>query len=237
MMRCRRCATLALLAAVAATQAAAVRSAEQTRIVLADLLGTGGAADVIANSAFTASAAAGAAHAPFFGTLNMSECEMNTRPSILVSRRVLGRDTKLLPGAGLAFFTHGGDLVPFTQDLIRVASAGRGHSYWDIIVQPGRVWSEPGDGEWSRAAFPFALINSIEGETHNGLAIFLYKKGQVSRVRFQIVQQTAPFYVKDYFTAAGVAPAAWSPASAVRLAAMTRLYEAAGPPDPHGRLD
>ena len=31
-----------------------------------------------------------------------------------------------------------------------------------------RVWSEPADGGWSRAAFPFALVNSLEGETHNG---------------------------------------------------------------------
>ena len=87
--------------------------------------------------------------------------------------------------------------------MIRYASNNRGRSYWDIIVQPGRVWSEPQDGGWSRAGFPFALVNSLEGETHNGLATFLYKDGRVSNPRFQIVQQTAPFYVKDDFVAAG----------------------------------
>jgi hypothetical protein len=41
------------------------------------------------------------------------------------------------------------------------------------------------------------------------------------------VQQTAPFYVMDYFTAAGTAPAAWAPASEDGLDAMTRTYDAA----------
>lgn len=228
MTRRARCASLALLTILAlATQAAAARRAADARIAAGDLLEPVRPVRVIANIAFTPSAAAGPAHAPFFGTLHMSECEMATRPSVLTPRQVLGRDTKLLPGAALAFFTHEGDLVPFTQDVIRIASAGTGHSYWDIIVQPGQVWSEPGDGEWSRAAFPFALVNSIEGETHNGLALFLYKKGQVSHVRFQIVQQTAPFYVKDHFTAAGVASATWTTASTERLEDMTRVYEAA----------
>jgi hypothetical protein len=69
------------------------------------------------------------------------------------------------------------------------------------------VWSEPGEGAWSRAAFPFALVNSLEGETHNGLATFAYRGREVTNLRFQIVQQTAPYWVSDYFTAAGVAEA------------------------------
>ncbi len=92
------------------------------------------------------------------------------------------------------------------------------------MIQPGRVWSEPGDGGWSRAAFPFALVNSIEGETHNGLALFLYRGSQVSNLRFQIVQQTAPFYIKDQFVAAGLVPAKREPASDESLAQMRRVY-------------
>jgi hypothetical protein len=205
----------------------AVRRPAEFRLAAEELLQPRRPTAVIANAAFTPSSAAAAAHVPFFGTLKLTECEMTTNPGVLASRRILGRDPKLLPGTAIAFFTHGRDLVPFTQDVIRVASAGVGNSFWDIIVQPGEVWSEPGDGDWSRAAFPFALVNSIEGETHNGLATFLYGKGRVSSVRFQIVQQTAPFYVKDYFTAAGAAPAVWAPASADNLDAMTRTYDAA----------
>ena len=138
-------------------------------------------------------------HAPFLGTLQLTETEMTTLPAVLSPPSVLGRNPKLFPGVTLSFFTDKGDLVPFTQDVIRYGSGARGRSYWDIIVQPGRVWSQPDDSGWSRAGFPFALVNSIEGETHNGLATFLYKDGRVSNLRFQIVQQTAPYYIKRGF--------------------------------------
>ena len=89
-------------------------------------------------------------------------------------------------------------------DPRRVHDAARAAASWDVIVQPGRVWSEPGDGGWSRASFPFALVHSIEEpETHNGVATFLYKDGQVSDLTFQVVQQTSPYYVVDYFPAPG----------------------------------
>jgi hypothetical protein len=93
-------------------------------------------------------------------------------------------------------------------------------------VQPGRVWSQPDDGGWSRAGFPFALVNSIEGETHNGLATFVYKDGRVSNLRIQIVQQTAPFYIKDNFVAAGLVPAAFAPAASDHLDTLKQVYEA-----------
>jgi Beta-lactamase len=138
----------------------------------------------------------------------------------------MGRDPKLFPGVAISFFTDKGDLVPFTQDVIRYGSSDRGRSYWDIIVQPGRVWSQPEDNGWSRGGFPFALVNSIEGETHNGLATFLYKDGRVSNLRFQIVQQTAPFYIKDGFVAAGLIPASFAPVATDHLSSLRRDYEA-----------
>ncbi|HEX3848143.1 MAG TPA: serine hydrolase [Steroidobacteraceae bacterium] len=132
---------------------------------------------------------------------------MASTPERLSAEPVLGRDPQLFPGVEIAFFTDSGDLVPVTQDVIRHGSAGRGRSFWDVLVQPGRVWSKPADEGWSRAAFPFALVNSIEGETHNGLATFLYRGSKVSNLRFQIVQQTSPFYIKPIFTASGLVPA------------------------------
>jgi Beta-lactamase len=194
-------------------------------IPAADLLLPSWSGGLVANSAFTPGAAAAAAHSPFIGTLSLAETVMTTEPRELVSHTVLGRDTTLFPGVALSFFTDKGDLVPYTQDVIRYGTAASGHSFWDIIVQPGRVWSEPKDRGWSRAAFPFALVNSIEGETHNGVATFLYKPGKVSNLRFQIVQQTAPFYVKDYFTAAGLVPATLAPAATDTIDALTRTYE------------
>jgi Beta-lactamase len=157
----------------------------------------------------------------------LTETEMSTKPAVFSPPSVLGRDPHLFPGVAISFFTDKGDLVPFTQDVIRYSSNNQGRSYWDIIVQSGRVWSQPDDSGWSRAGFPFALVNSIEGETHNGLATFLYKGGRVSNLRFQIVQQTAPYYIKDDFVAAGLVSTAFAPVATDRLNSLKRGYEAA----------
>jgi hypothetical protein len=178
--------------------------------------------DLLPNAAFVPGADARAAHEPFLGRLLVSEGEMQTTPRPLKSREVLGRETALFPRVDLTFFTVDGDLVPATQDVIRAGSAGRGKSFWDLIVQPGKVWSEPGEGSWSRAAFPFALVNSLEGETHNGLATFAYRRHEVTNLEFQIVQQTAPFLVTDYFTARGITRMAWR--GAARSEKLVRIY-------------
>ena len=204
-----------ILLAIATTAAIA-----QPRITAAELEAASSSAGLIDNSAFTPSAHATPALEPFFGTLRIGESPMRSIPTRIAPAPVLGRDPQLFPAAEIAFFTDEGDLVPFSEEVIRVASADRGKSFWDLIVQPGRVWSEPEDGGWSRAAFPFALINSIEGETHNGLATFLYRGTQVSNVRFQIVQQTAPYLIQARFVAAGLTPASFAMANAQRLPAL-----------------
>src|SRR5690606_11135944 len=135
-------------------------------------------------------------------TLRLFETRMPTEPELSVGE-VFGRDPRTFPEVEIGFFTHRGDLVPTTRDVIRRGTSEEGTSYWDMIVQPGRVWSEPDDGGWSRAAFPFALVHSLEGMTHNGLATFLFNDQEVSRVSFQIVQQTSPYYVDSYFVAWG----------------------------------
>ena len=220
-----RPANCALILCVAAAWVPFPGRAAAQGIQAADLLKPQWSGGLVDNSAFVPAAEAAKAHSAFRGTLSLSETEMTIKPRAFASRRVLGRDTALFPGVALSFFTVRGDLVPFTQDVIRAGSIGSGRSFWDIIVQPGRVWSEPGDGDWSRAAFPFALVNSLEGETHNGIATFLYTAGTVSNLRFQIVQQTAPYLVKEYFFAAGLVPARFL-AEAAGIEAMTRTYEA-----------
>jgi len=184
---------------------------------------TGGLLD---NSAFMPAKDSRPARERFTGTLNIEESQMITWPAAFTQSQVLGRNPRIFPSVRLQFFTVEGDLVPVTQDVIRSGSVGVGTSFWDVIVQPGRVWSEPGDGGWSRAAFPFALVHSLEGETHNGLALFLYRGHEVSRLRFQIVQQTAPFYVADYFSAAGAARITFEPGRIDNLPALIRTYRA-----------
>jgi Beta-lactamase len=177
------------------------------RISLQELESGAFAAGIIKNAAFTPPAAARPPHQPFAGTLQLRETRMATQPETFSHAEVLGKSPQTFPAVALTFFTVGADLVPATQRVIRSGFARRGSSYWDILVQPGWEWSEPGDGSWSRAAFPFALVNSLEGETHNGLALFMYRRGTVTNLRFQIVQQTAPFYVTDLFVASGLVSA------------------------------
>jgi hypothetical protein len=182
---------------------------------------------VIDNRAFVPGTTVRPARAPFNGDLVLSEAVMQTVPVDLKFRAAHGKDPRYFPAARLSFITVDGDLVPTTQDVIRSGFAPGGRSYWDLIVQPGRVWSEPADGGWSRAAFPFALVNSLEGETHNGLAIFLYRGNEVSALRFQVVQQTLPGNVEAIFTAAGRVPAHAEPGAPAGPTAMVRRYRAA----------
>jgi Beta-lactamase len=88
-----------------------------------------------------------------------------------------------LPAFSVAFFTEGERLVPVVRDLLEPPG---------LILSSGRVWSEPGDGGWSRASFPFVLTHPSFNSSYNGLATFLYDDTQVSALRVQVVQETAP---------------------------------------------
>ena len=96
------------------------------------------------------------------------------------SHSVLGR----FPAFEVEFFTYGGYLVPVERDIV----PGRG-SIWNLVLSPGRVWSELGDDGWSRASFPFVLTGAVWNESHNGIASFLYNETEVSALRVQVVQE------------------------------------------------
>jgi len=200
--------------------------ADQMRIGAADLVAGVTPTGLIDNAAFVPGTNAAPAHAPFRGTLLLAEVPMTTAPADLKAHDVLGKDAQLFPRVEITFLTVGTDLVPVTQEVIRAGSVPGTRSYWDLIVQAGRVWSEPADGGWSRAAFPFSLVHTLEGETHNGLATFLYRAGKVSNLRFQIVQQTTPAHIETYFTAVGTTSAGYAPASRSDWAALADTYRA-----------
>ncbi len=217
---------LALHTVIVLCAATALEAAPAEHIDAADLQAAHSTDRLIDNTAFIPGKASRPADEDFAGTLSVAESAMTTWPAAFKRTVVLGRNPRMFPRVRLQFLTVDGNLVPVTQNVIRSGSVGAGTSFWDVIVQPGRVWSEPGDGGWSRASFPFALVHSLEGETHNGLALFLYRGRQVSRLRFQIVQQTAPYYVADYFSAAGTAAAVFEPAVIDDQDALVKTYRA-----------
>lgn len=100
------------------------------------------------------------------------------------------------PGFALDFFMHGRYLVPISRETVHTFGD---RSYWRIIISPGTVWFEPGDGGMSRASFPFALVSDVFNEVHNGMATFVYDEAQVSSLFLQVTQETAPWNKTDFW--------------------------------------
>ncbi len=151
--------------------------------------------------------AAEALHA-FSGTLRIPELAMKTEPPEIEPGIINGRITQLFPGVTIEFFSDQGYLVPVVRDLLEPEN---GSNFWMIQFEPGRVWSEAGDKGFSRASFPFMLTGDIEGDAYNGVATFLYDKDSVSQLRYQVVQQSSPYFIKNFFVAWGHVPVEYHP--------------------------
>ncbi len=121
-----------------------------------------------------------------------------------------GHDKRLLPAFTLDLFTAGEVLAAIQiGEMLGDERTGGSRSYWHVIPQYGRVWRQPGDGDWSRAAFALMLVHDMENHAHQGLASFLYAGGEATDLRFQFVQQTAPFNIPVHFVAWGAAKASF----------------------------
>jgi len=93
------------------------------------------------------------------------------------------------------------DFVQFEDHLVPVqrASVVADHPAWNYIIGPGRIWQETGDQGFSRASFPFALVVKGGNATFNGTMSFLYNEEQVSKVWFQITQETTTYTRANYW--------------------------------------
>ena len=148
------------------------------------------------------------------GTLTIAAAQIAGRRLYSAGVRNFG----LFPALKVDFFTHKGYLVPAARDRIL-----RGRGSWNIVLGPGRVWSEPGDKGYSRASFPFTLVGSQASRTHNGLATFLFDQAHVSVLRFQIVQEAAP---RAKFDGLGQAAMTYTPSKLPSQPAETRRFAA-----------
>lgn len=101
-------------------------------------------------------------------------------------------DWEELPKFSFEFVQNGSHLVPVRQGLVIT-----GHPAWNYIVGPGRVWQEDSDHGYSRASFPFTLVQRNQNCTHNGVMTFLFTDGKrksISNVRYQITQETCLYF-------------------------------------------
>lgn len=151
----------------------------------------------------------------FSGTLAFASTKMNYR---FIWARGKGNFGSF-PALKASFFSYQDHLVPVKRNKLLKSEK----SPWNIILAPGRIWSEPGDGGYSRASFPFTLIHfkSIYSQTHNGIATFLFDDKHVSALRFQIVQEAAP---QEKFDAWGQADMKYLPSSFPDQIALTQQF-------------
>ena len=121
-------------------------------------------------------------------------------PNILRADYTIG----LFPQVEVDFVTVGDFLVP-VQPQVLVDSGG---SAFNIVFSNGRIWSEPGDGNQSRAGLPFTLSGKQWNEAKNGMMTFLFDGQDISEIHYQITQETVPWNRHDHW---GVANAKFTP--------------------------
>ncbi len=109
--------------------------------------------------------------------------------------------SETIPGFSFAVITFAEVFLPLKSDRILRTESGS----WNIILSPGRTWSEPADEGWSRVAFPFTLVRRIRGGVANGVAMFAHKDDVVSDLRVQIGQEGEPDHAKiNYWGQSGI---------------------------------
>ena len=87
------------------------------------------------------------------------------------------------------FTSVDGYLIPFERELIVDQSSD---CAWNVVLSPGRIWSEKSDHGWSRAAFPLLLAHKLTNGCLECVATFVYKDGKVSDLHLQVLEQTWP---------------------------------------------
>ena len=123
-----------------------------------------------------------------------------------------------LPEFDFEFMQSGDDILPLERSVIR-----REHPYWEIILQPGKAWSEAGDSGWTRASLPFALQERAANCTHNGIVTWLFDaEGRTSRAAYQVSSETCGYLKFDLW---GVAEAEYVRSSADAAAAVERFMK------------
>ena len=116
------------------------------------------------------------------------------------------------------FVQHGEALIPERRGPIPSS-----HPWWEIILEPGRVWDEPGDHGYTRAAIPFALTQKNANCTHNGVLMILFKDDRiVQRAAMQVSSETCLYLQRDWW---GWLDARYTPQPIARATELVAAYE------------
>lgn len=175
------------------------------------------------NDDFVSSKDASHATKPFSGHLAFAGASMVSTDKLAP---VNGKDLHAFPAFEISFTTVGSTLVPSSQEILGDFKPTGAGTYWQILVQPGKVWSEPHDPPgWTRASFPFALMNPVEGgESHNGVALFMYKDADITPLHIQITTGTTPFQAGAVFKATATSVSTMKPISTGDVHAIEKAF-------------
>lgn len=201
----------ALVAAIALSVVSIAHAAADTRPVRTELtyrtLVDGnhrGEADL---SAYAPPADAQAPTASFEGSLRVSG-KVRTR-TILADKGFLSpaqiAAARTFPSDFDYDFVQDGDvLLPVRHGYIVT-----NHPHWDFVLEPGRVWNEPGDHGYTRAALPFALVQKYMNCTHYGVMMFLFRAdGSILHAAMQVSSETCKYLKLDMW---GLLDASYTP--------------------------
>ncbi len=123
-----------------------------------------------------------------------------------------------IPKVDVALVQSGSHLVPLDRALRYTGAA-----YWNVIVGPGRIWSETGDGGRSRASLPVTLIERNQNCAYHGVVAFLFDGSTTSPGAFQFTQETCKYFKFDLW---GMSPTRFAAGPPPEAAAVLEAYTA-----------
>ena len=126
-------------------------------------------------------------------------------------------ERKSIPEFDFAFVQSGGYLLPVQRGMIITH-----HPFWNLLIEPGRVWQEDGDNGFSRASFPFTIMPKGGNASFNGTMMFLFDDETVSKVWYQITQETTTYGQAEFW---GLLDATYHPESVADADAIKAAYE------------
>jgi hypothetical protein len=119
-----------------------------------------------------------------------------------------------LPEFDFEFVQNDGYLIPVQRGLIVADDPN-----WNYMLEPGKVWQENGDNGYSRASLPFALVVKGQNAAFDGTLTFLFDDQNVSRVWYQVTQETTTYTQANFWGLLEAAYHAGSVASADQIKA------------------
>ena len=191
------------------------------------LLGNESLPKPFVTTAFTPPAATVLPADSFNGLLTLNSRDaFNGMETLVDTYRITGQlssELASLPPFSYEYVSDGSSIVPVKREPQRSS-----HPYWEIILEPGRAWTDAADKGWSRAALPFAIKERNQNCTHNGLMTFLYRgDGSISRVAWQITSETCLYLKVNLW---GVVKAEYHPARFLHPARSLSLIVVKSPP-------